>query len=717
MSIFGQTAKARRPATKKNLERDRNTERMRGVRSRGREVVIPKCADLKRRKELELDDFAWLRYYCGDLFWYEFTMQQREMIVAIGNAIRFGGDQALAASRGEGKTKISERTLLKATLCGVVSFSVLFGATGGKAQDSLASIRQVIELNPRLCEDYPEVCIPVRALENTPNRAHYQMVSGFRHDNGEPFSFAPSRFSWCGHEIILPNVPGSPAAGAIFATRGLDAEVRGLNKLDKRVEVAVIDDPDTEETVNSEEQATKLEKRIDRAIAGLGGQQKSIARVMLTTLQRRRCVSAKFTDPKEKPSWNGKRFRFLIKPPDRVDLWEEYVALRRSNQEHGDPHATESFLFYQERKEVMDAGAIVANPHRFNAELLPDGRPTELFALQRYYNEVARIGQEAVSTEFDNDPPEETRIQESGITPTRIQCQVSGYPRGQIPPGCTVLTQGIDVNKTFLHWVVRAWRPDPNGFWTGFTIAYGVTEVHGTIKSSDEGLDAALVRALHARRLEVEEQPYCFADGTPLVIQLNLIDSKWRKEAIFRFCDEAGQSWYPAIGYGRSMGTIAPNFREASSPNKVMGWQSFSAPRTDGGWLIHSNADHYKAFEHDRWMSDPRNFGGFLLYGEPGRGTRRSEMSDDEKGHMGYAHHICAEIEVEEPIRGVMKRYWKEKTKNNHWLDASYRATLAAAWCSVRLYGMPAPVLDEPVEQAPPLTMPDGSPFFVLERG
>ena len=92
-------------------------------------------------------------------------------------------------------------------------------------------------------------------------------------------------------------------------------------------------------------------------------------------------------------------------------------------------------------------------------------------------------------------------------------------------------------------------------------------------------------------------------------------------------------------------------------------------------------------------------------------------MSDDEKGHMGYAHHICAEIEVEEPIRGVMKRYWKEKTKNNHWLDASYRATLAAAWCSVRLYGMPAPVLDEPVEQAPTLTMPDGSPFFVLERG
>jgi hypothetical protein len=267
--------------------------------------------------------------------------------------------------------------------------------------------------------------------------------------------------------------------------------------------------------------------------------------------QRRRCVSAKFTDPKEKPSWNGKRFRFLLKPPDRADLCEEYVALRRSNQEHGDPHATEAFNFWRDNQSILEAGAIVANPHRFNPNLLPDGRPTELSALQRYYNEVARIGQEAVSTEFDNDPPEETRVQESGITPTRIQCQVSGYPRGQIPPGCTVLSEGIDVSKTYLHWVVRAWRPDPNGFASGFTIAYGVQEVHGTVRGSDEGLDTALMRALHARRIALEEKPYTFADGTPLEVQLHLIDSKWRKEAVFRFCDEAGQSWYPAIGYRR----------------------------------------------------------------------------------------------------------------------------------------------------------------------
>ena len=59
---------------------------------------------------------------CGitspNLFWYPFTTQQLEMIEAIRNAILYGGDQALAASRGEGKTKIFERMLLKYTLAG-----------------------------------------------------------------------------------------------------------------------------------------------------------------------------------------------------------------------------------------------------------------------------------------------------------------------------------------------------------------------------------------------------------------------------------------------------------------------------------------------------------------------------------------------------------------------------------------------------------------------
>jgi hypothetical protein len=711
-------AAAKVAAGRHNSERQRDAERKRSQRAAEREVHVPKCENRRRRKRLEKDDAKWLRWYFGETFWYAFTPQQAEMIAAIRNAILFGVDQAIAASRGEGKTALFERLLLKYALSGAIGFALLCRATGPMAEDSLNEIKEAIEENDRLCADYPEVCVPVRALEGAPQRAQTQLVSGWRHDTGKRFSRAKSRFSWCGHQIIFPNVPGSPSARAVFATRGLDAEVRGLKKYGRRPDVIGVDDPDTEETIYSGEQAKKLERRIDRGLAASGGQQRQAARIMLTTLQRITCVSAKFTDRKEKPSWNGKRFRFLVKPSGHPELCQEYVALVQSDQQEGDRYSRRAHQFYLDHQAEIEAGAEIANPNRFNGEKLADGSRREVSALQHYLNEVARIGQEAVSTEYDNDPPEEAQVQESGITPSRVQCQVSGYQRRAIPPGCTVLTQGIDVNKRYCHWVVRAWRPEPAGYATGFTVDYGITEVYGTKKGSDEGLDEALVSALHVRREELVDHPYAFESGELLEPQLHLVDSKWRKEAIFRFCDEAGWGWYPAVGYGRSTGCIAPNFREPvqSNQNKVMGWQAFSAPRVDGGWMVHIFADHYKAWEHDRWMSDPRRPGALLLFGEPGRGSHRSEMSDDERGHMAYAHHICAEIEVEEPIRGVMKRYWKPKSHNNHWLDASYRADCAAAMCGIRLYGMPAIFTPEEPGPAPVVTTPDGRPFCVLDR-
>jgi hypothetical protein len=449
-------------------ERDRDVERKRKQRAEAKTVVVPACKDRARREALELDDFAWLKYYGHELFWYDFTPQQRAMIESIGNAIKYGGDQALAASRGEGKTKNFEWMLLKYTLSGAIKFAVLFAASGAMAENSLQSMRDTIERNERLCEDYPEICVPVRALEDTPNRAHYQLVTGHRHDNGEPYEAQSSRFTWCGHEIIYPNVPGSPAAWGIIATRGLDAAVRGLNRKNRRPEVVGIDDPDTEDTVRSIEQAQKLEERIDRGIAGLGGQQRGVARVMLTTLQRPECVSAWFTDPRRKPTWKGKRYRFLIQRPERQDLWEDYIEQRRIGLQGGDDFCRTAHNFYLANREEMDRGAEVANPHRFNPQILPDGSQLEVSALQRYFNEVARIGQDAVSTEYDNDPKDDTA--DGGLlTPDQIAAKINGYTRGMVPGDCQHLTAMVDVQGKLLYWVVVAWRAD----FTGYVVDYG----------------------------------------------------------------------------------------------------------------------------------------------------------------------------------------------------------------------------------------------------
>jgi hypothetical protein len=646
----------------------------------GRTVVIPKLTDTQRarRRRLEKNIFKWLAWYFADIFTYKFTSQQRAMIQAIADALEFGGDQALAASRGEGKTTDAECVVCFCVLTGKVKFAVLFSATGSDAEHSLDSIKDRLETNDRLHEYYPEVCVPLRALENTPNRAHYQMVKV----NGD--DAVPSRFSWCGREIVMPHVPGSRCAGSIIATRGLDAAIRGIKIHNKRPDLAVIDDPDTDDTVNSEEQAIKLEKKIDRAIAGLAGQKRHIARVMLTTIQRPNCVSAWFTDPERKPTWKGKRFRFLVQPPNRQDMWDEYVQMRAANLQsvddegnHTDPHGRGSHNWYVANKAQMDAGAVVANPHRFSDQILPDGTRSEVSALQRYYNEVARIGPEAVRTEFDNDPPAEMGPIESGITATRIQKQVSGFDRLTVPPSCVLITQGIDVRKIALHWVVRAWKEDGSGY----VIDYGVHEVHGTVYGSDEGLDLAIKRSVMGRMEDFKDTPY----GTRMELdRFTLVDAGWRTDAIYAACAEIGVGIAPVMGFGRSSGCIQTNFSQVQRRTKDKkpgdGWFMSRQGKT---WLVCADADRWKAWEHDRWMTTPGRAGSLQMFGQPSE--RPDRLSDDEKHHHAYARHITNETEVEEVIKGVLKRKWKPKSDNVHWFDASYYANVAANMKGIRL--------------------------------
>ena len=439
-------------------ERQRDADRKRATRAQRRIVEIPRCEDPKRRKRLEKDIFKWLPWYHPEPYGeHPFTDQVREIIQAILAAFRDGEDQGIAASRGEGKTTAGEAVTMFCALKGEVPFAILFEATGADAQDSLAAIKERLETNPRLAADYPEVCVPIQALNHTAQLARTQLVSGYRHDNGERFEAVPAHFKWCGKEIILPHVPGSPAAGSIIATRGLDAAVRGVKRGGKalRPSTAIINDPDTTNTVNNpDEQGKKLELKIDRSIAYLGGQKKRVARVVLTTIQRRGTVSDKFTNPKLKPSFKGKVFRFLVKKPDREELWAEYVQLKTEDWFNAaqESRTRRADAFYDQHFEAMNAGAIVANPYR-------RGEAGERSALQFYFNEVARIGPEGAATELDNDPPEETAAVESGITPHRIQRQLSGFDRGVFPSLPTLLVKGFDVNKAALHWVVRGLLP------------------------------------------------------------------------------------------------------------------------------------------------------------------------------------------------------------------------------------------------------------------
>lgn len=142
-------------------------------------------------------------------------------------------------------------------------------------------------------------------------------------------------------------------------------------------------------------------------------------------------------------------------------------------------------------------------------------------------------------------------------------------------------------------------------------------------------------------------------------------------------------------------------------------------------WLVGMDADRWKAWEHDRWMTEPGQVGSMQLYGAQAEGGRQSL---DQKAHFSFAKHITSEIEAEEVVGGTLKRSWRAKSDTNHWLDASYMANVAANICGVKLLRsiersearrVPTPPREEP---ARPLVGPQqragraGSGVYVTTR-
>lgn len=663
--------------------RDSSAEYERKKSHESRRVRINvSTTSLRRRTNYERDIVRWLRYYFADVFSKPLTSQQITMAEAILHAAKHGGDQSFAAPRGEGKTTITECVVVYCVLTGRLSFPLILSATGPDAERILGNIKGHLEDNDRLFADYNEVCGPIRALDGLPNRANGQLVAGTI--GKAKIAECRSKIRWAGRYIQLPTVPGkqSRATGALIATRGLDAAVRGIRYGTKRPDLAVIDDPETRELAESpdEGQHDKLVRKIDQDIAGCAGPNKRLARVMLTTLMRRECVSAKFTDPEKKPSWHGVRFGLVEKWPIRQEMWEEYIVRRQADQHGGDKFGRGAHAYYLDNRSQMDEGAEVGNPWRYIDEKLPDGTRYQVSTIQYVYDLIADIGRDSFETEFQNNPPEETGPIESGLTAHRIMTQVSGYPRGVIPPGCTVLTQGIDVGKFALHWVVRAWRQDG----TGYVIDYGVQEVHGTTVGSDQGIDMAISRAIKTRMEACAEEAYCLCNGEVKPVDLTLIDSHYRTDAVYATCKEIGLGVRPAMGIGTQVGKIQPRFhqpvRNTTDRHSGDGW--FEQRQPGSVWLVNMDTNRWKTWEHDRWMTATDKPGVLFMFGDGGDGIR---LSPDQKSHHSYAHHIVAEIEIETVKKGVLVREWKAKSSNNHWLDASYMSDVAANMKGIRL--------------------------------
>ena len=626
------------------------------------EIHIPKAVEevtldngkTLTTQELEADPEVWLKYFFPDRYYLPWSDVHFTLVEEIVRRAKTGGDQALAAPRGEGKSEVVIGVLVYLLCARISRFPVIVAASLEMAAAIYNEVRYHFETNDRLLEVYPLICAPVRALEGSSLKATKQHVGG-----------RLTRIKWDTRHFILPDIEGSPYGGVCLRYFGMESAIRGVRIRGQRPDFVLVDDPETEQSATSDMQINSRIKLLTRAIAGLGGPDKKISIVLVGTIQNEYCLTSKVTDPKQYPTFNGKRFGVFREWPENKDHWEEYIRLRQADQQAGDETAKNASEYYLSNREEMDKGAIVTNHHRFNPG-------TEHSTIQAAYNFISDRGLGAFMSECQNEPIPDKNIESLGLTPRIVQGRLHFDAKGVIPQSSDRLTVAIDIGKYASHWVAVAWDAD---ICSGRIVDYGVAETTGLrVGSDDHTIDHAIQMMLRQFREEVVMKFERMPDAV-------MIDSGDFTQSVYSVIREFGSPFYCIKGWSnRSMSFD----KQVNVRNRKLCGDNWNATVQPGGLVLYNiNVDHWKGWVHQRLKTRTFDEGNSLV-----SGSLSLYASDDKREHHSISYHMTAEEFREEFTEGKgLKRYWHILRKNNHWLDATVYASAGANMLGIKLIG------------------------------
>lgn len=670
-------------------ERSRDASRKRELRSESARIEIPPVVNMDRRLESLADPVMFLRTYFAARYTLAFGPHHQGIIESVVARARNGGRQAVAAPRGCGKSELVKGLLAYLVLAELIRFPLAVAATASLAKRLFRDFRNKFATTQLLYDDFPEVCHPVRCLEGAPQRAARQHIDG-----------RLTNIVWTSSDYVrFPDVPGSPFGGVKMAYFGLDAAFRGINIDGDRPDFILIDDPETQESAKSDDQIASREETLDKDIAGLAGQESSLAIVTLTTVQNAKCLSFRLTDRKLKPAHNGVRFGMVRQWPQRMDLWEEYISMRRANQEGGDEHAKGAVQFYLDRREDMDAGVELLVDYFVPVEV--DGVHLVHSAIQQAFNKISDTSLSAYKSEYQNDPDLDEQPDTVGLTAGKVASRISGLLQGERHPDTEFVTIGLDVGKYYSHWTKIAWH----GNAVGNVVDYGVMETPGMMAADNkQAVIAALLPALLQWRIDM------LAESS---VDFCLIDSGDFTDAIYEFIRQTGGIPFAAAkGWDNNRISI-PKER---TKDKIPFHDCYASHLpTERLWLYNVNTEAWKQWVHERFATatvdeqQMPNSGTLSLYAAPG----------DRRRHLSFSQHIVSEErrDIFVPGKGITRK-WVVVNRNNHYLDATALACAAAGCLGVRV--VPRVVMTSTPTKAAPkrpaIVTPNGQPFLATER-
>ena len=633
---------------------------------------IPTVANPARRQATEASFRAYCETYYPERFYRPWSPAHLAAIAKIEEAVKSGGWFAFAMPREWGKTTLCEAAAEWAAMTGRHQFVLLIRATAEYATQSLGNLKTHLTSNEMLAADYPEIVYPVRKLEGESRRCLGQRYRGRR-----------TLIGWTQNQVILPTIPGSPAGGTLFRVAGITGNIRGAKHdrpdgLTVRPSLAVVDDPQTDESAKSPLQVAERLKTLTKAIQRLGDSRLSI--LLPCTVIEPGDMADQVLDRAKFPEYRGERTRMLVEFPRDLAAWKRYREMQTTALGTGGDTAAAT-EFYRANREAMDAGAVIAWPEKFDP-------PREISAVQHAMNRFLSDPR-AFWCEDQNDPATWAASQAAGalLTPGDVAARLNGLPRGTVPLLAQHLTAGIDVHDETLYWTVTAWAPD----FTGWVVDYGAWPEQGRAYWSHEnppvplsskyaglGTEAVIRQALLDLVDRLCSREFPSQTGAPMRLARCLIDLGYRPDQVCDVCRASPHAavLVPSRGVGITC-TRRPMSEYAVKPGARAGWHWYLSPTLRHLRSLMVDSNHWKSFLQARWRTPIGDPGCLSL---PGREAAEHEF---------IAAHATSELPTRVTANGRTVEQWAPRPGPDmaHWLDCLVMTAAAASLCGASLPG------------------------------
>lgn len=495
----------------------------------------------------------------------------------------------IRVARGHGKTSYAKLAAAWAAATGKRRFIVVVGSNAGNAQGIVNDILGFFTNSPLFAQDFPEISVPLSALNGVYQRAKAQTYRG-----------RPTCIKIGMGQVELPVIEGSKSSGCIMRSVGFATSARGMVKGKRRPDLLILDDLQSDDLAGNEDRVLSAVQHIKKTFLGLAGHRRKIAAVMTSTPIEVDDLSETFA---RDPSWKTTTHRMVVKWPScfgkdgaGVDYWTQYSDILFSEIASGSaaPHLKAN-LFYAEHRADMDAGAVVLNPSNFDEN-------TEMSGIQHAMNILFRDGRTAFMSEYQMEPVRHSFAFEisSKLILSRIR---PGVRPCTIPEGSVLTVAATDINPSYgITTAVTSF--DVN--LTGLVVAYKVFRVEIDARLNDLVFNARLASALTAHAREIA--------ALGLRIDRWGIDAGGRQfRAVTTFTPNCqGLFGLNAVAMlGRAGQNWNPNVRSrirAASNNTVLCHDERGAK-----WIAF-NADYYKEKAQKAWGTEVGGEGGLSIF-------------------------------------------------------------------------------------------------------